>query len=82
MTQKGVSKIKTQLSLGANVTIPRNYVDYIVTEYGVARMRGRSVMERTMQMIQIAHPDVRDETAVLCQAAVLYLMGGIWHDGI
>ena len=41
--------------------IPRNYVDYIVTEYGVARMKGRSVMERTMQLINIAHPDVRDE---------------------
>lgn len=61
MTRKGVSKIKTQLSPGANVTIPRNYVDYIVTEYGVARMKGRSVMERTLQLIDIAHPDVRDE---------------------
>lgn len=59
MTRKGVSKIRTQLSPGANVTIPRNYVDYIVTEYGVARMKGRSVKERTEQLIAIAHPDVR-----------------------
>lgn len=36
MTRKGISKIRPQLSPGANVTIPRNYVDYIVTEYGVA----------------------------------------------
>lgn len=61
MTKKSISKIKCQLSQGANVTIPRNYVDYIVTEYGVARMRGRSVKERTEQMIHIAHPEVREE---------------------
>ena len=61
MTRKGISKIRPQLSLGANVTIPRNYVDYIVTEYGVARMKGRSVNERVRQLIQIAHPSVREE---------------------
>jgi acyl-CoA hydrolase len=36
-------------------------VDYIVTEYGVARMKGRSVKERTEQLIRIAHPEVREE---------------------
>ena len=61
MTRKGVSKIKTQLSPGANVTIPRNYVDYVVTEYGIAHLRGRSVKERALQLISIAHPDVRDQ---------------------
>ena len=61
MTRRGISKIRPQLSVGAAVTIPRNYVDYIVTEYGVARMKGRSVKERTEQLIAIAHPDVRDE---------------------
>ncbi|MDD6023630.1 MAG: acetyl-CoA hydrolase/transferase C-terminal domain-containing protein [Oscillospiraceae bacterium] len=61
MTRKGISKINCQLSPGANVTIPRNYVDYIVTEYGVARMKGRSVKERTEQLIRIAHPAVREE---------------------
>ena len=61
MTRKGISKIRAQLSPGANVTIPRNYVDYIVTEYGVARMKGRSVKERTEQLIAIAHPDVRED---------------------
>ncbi len=61
MTRRGISKIRPQLSLGANVTIPRNYVDYIITEYGVARMKGRSVKERTEQLIAIAHPDIREE---------------------
>lgn len=49
------------LTEGSVVTIPRNYVDYIVTEYGVARMRGRSVKERCEQLIAIAHPDFRED---------------------
>ena len=60
-TRKGISKIRPQLSPGAAVTIPRNYVDYVVTEFGVARMKGRSVKERTEQLIAIAHPEVREE---------------------
>ena len=60
-SKKGLPKIKPMLTPGAAVTIPRNYVDYIVTEYGVARMRGRSVKERTEQLIAIAHPDDRAE---------------------
>ena len=35
--------------------------DYIVTEYGVAHLRGRSLGERARQLIAIAHPDFRDE---------------------
>ena len=68
MTRKGISKIRPQLSPGAAVSIPRNYVDYIVTEYGVARMKGRSVWERTEQLIRIAHPSVRDELRAYAEA--------------
>ncbi|MCD8145346.1 MAG: hypothetical protein LUD79_08470 [Oscillospiraceae bacterium] len=57
----GVSKIQGMLHVGAAVSIPRNYVDYIVTEYGVAAMRGRSVWERSQALVAIAHPDVRDD---------------------
>ena len=60
-TKKGVSKISPQLKPGAIVSIPRNYVDYIVTEYGIAHLRGRNVKERAQQLIAIAHPSVRDE---------------------
>ncbi len=60
-TKKGVSKIVPMLAQGAGVTIPRNYADYIVTEYGVAALRARSVKERALALISIAHPDVRDE---------------------
>lgn len=57
----GYSKIQGMLRVGAAVSIPRNYVDYIVTEYGIACMRGRSIWERSQALIAIAHPDARDE---------------------
>ncbi len=60
-TAKGISKISPQLKPGAIVSIPRNYVDYVVTEYGIAHLRGRNVRERVLQLISIAHPDARDE---------------------
>ncbi len=60
-TPKGQSKIKSLLPLGSTVTIPRNYADYIVTEYGVARLRGKNVKERVKALISIAHPDFRKE---------------------
>ena len=62
-TAKGgtISKIKPILAPGAVVTTSKNDVDYIVTEYGVAHLRGRSVGERARQLIAIAHPDFRDE---------------------
>ena len=60
-SKKGIAKIKPMLTPGANVTIPRNYVDHIVTEYGVAYMRGRTVKERVEQLIAISHPDDREE---------------------
>lgn len=60
-TKKGVSKIASMLQRGAAVTIPRNYTDYIVTEYGVARLRGLSVDERAKALIRLAHPECREE---------------------
>ncbi len=59
-SESGVSKIQGMLKLGAAVSIPRNYVDYVVTEYGVAAMRGRSVHERSQALVAIAHPEARD----------------------
>ena len=62
-TAKGgsVSKIQPVPDIGAVVTIPRNVSDYIVTEYGIARMRDRTVRERVDALIAIAHPDFRAE---------------------
>ena len=62
-TAKGgtISKIKSTLTPGAVCTTSKNDVDYIVTEYGVAHLRGESLASRTKQLIAIAHPDFRDE---------------------
>ncbi len=58
-TKSGISKINCCLTPGAAVSIPRDYVDYIITEYGIAPMRGRSVRKRVESLISIAHPDFR-----------------------
>ena len=62
-TAKGgtISKIKPILTPGAICTTSKNDVDYIVTEFGIAHLRGRSLGDRTRQLIAIAHPDFRDE---------------------
>ena len=60
-SKKGYSKINCLLKEGAQVTIPRNYADYIVTEYGIAPLRGRTVRQRALNLIAIAHPDHRAE---------------------
>ena len=55
------SKIVFELKPGAKVTISRNDIDTIVTEYGVAQLIGLSVAERAKALIAIAHPTVLDE---------------------
>ncbi len=62
-TAKGgtVSKVRPMLDPGAVVTITRNVSDYIVTEYGIAKMRDRTVRQRVDALIAIAHPDFRAE---------------------
>ncbi len=60
-TSSGASRIVPQLAPGDVVTTPKNTVDKIVTEWGVAELRGASVRERTRRLIAIAHPDHREE---------------------
>ena len=60
-TSSGASRIVPQLAAGDVVTTPKNTVDKIVTEWGVAELRGRSIKERTQNLIAVAHPDHRDE---------------------
>jgi len=55
-----VSKIVPRLDDGAAVTTSRNDVDYIVTEYGVARLKGKTLRQRARALIEIAHPDFRE----------------------
>jgi len=53
------SKIVPTLLKGAYVTLSRNDVDHVVTEYGVASLRGTSMKERARRLIDIAHPNFR-----------------------
>ncbi len=56
-----ISKIVPQLKPGAAVSLSRNEVDYVVTEYGVVRLRGTNIRERVELLISIAHPKFREE---------------------
>ncbi|WP_330586641.1 acetyl-CoA hydrolase/transferase family protein [Aminipila terrae] len=56
-----ISKIVPFIEHGAAVTTNRHDVDYIVTEYGIAEMKGRTLQDRARALIKIAHPEFRDE---------------------
>ena len=56
-----VSRITAQLSPGAGVVTTRGDVHYVVTEYGVAYLHGKSVQERALALISIAHPAFREK---------------------
>jgi 4-hydroxybutyrate CoA-transferase len=56
-----VSRIVPRFEAGQIVTVPREYADTIVTEYGIAHLLNKSVRERTDALIAIAHPDFRAE---------------------
>ena len=56
-----VSRIVPLHPEGTVVTIQRNCADYIVTEYGIAHVRGKTLRQRALELINIAHPDFRAE---------------------
>lgn len=60
-TSKGRSRIRVRLTEGSVVTTIKNTVDHVATEWGVAKLRGRSIADRARALIGIAHPDHRDE---------------------
>jgi acyl-CoA hydrolase len=62
------SKIVPTLKPGAAVSLSRNDVDYIVTEYGAVRLRGTTIQERVELLISVAHPKFRDELRKEAQA--------------
>jgi len=55
-----ISRIETTLNIGAGVVTTRNHVHYVITEYGVAYLYGKTIRQRTNALIKIAHPDFRD----------------------
>ena len=56
-----ISKIQPTLTKGQVITTTKNDIDYVVTEYGIAQLKGKSIQQRTKELIQIAHPKFRDE---------------------
>ncbi len=60
VTRKGLSRIVPTLNPGAGVVTTRAHVHYIVTEYGVANLYGKTIKERVKALVNIAHPDHRE----------------------
>jgi 4-hydroxybutyrate CoA-transferase len=56
-----LSRIVPMLEPGTIVSTPRSLADIVVTEYGIARLKGRTQRERALELIGIAHPDFRAE---------------------
>ena len=67
------SRIVPTLSPGTIVTCPRSVVHYVVTEYGVAQMKAKSAWQRAEALINIAHPDFREQLVKDAEAF------GIWR---
>lgn len=67
-----VSTITAQLEPGSIVTLSRNELDYVVTEYGIAPLRGRSIRQRVENLIAVAHPDFRPELRQQAQKLMLW----------
>ncbi|WP_187263827.1 acetyl-CoA hydrolase/transferase family protein [Pontibacter beigongshangensis] len=61
VTSKGISRITPFLKTGASVVTTRAHAHYIVTEYGIAFLWGKNLRQRAEALIQIAHPDHREE---------------------
>jgi len=57
---KRVSRIVPMLAEGSVVTAQRAFVDYVVTEYGIAHLKGKSIKQRAGALIDIAHPEFRE----------------------
>ena len=56
-----ISRIVSHITEGGGVVTSRGHVAYVVTEYGIAYLQGKSIRERALELIRIAHPKFRDE---------------------
>ncbi|MFH0808908.1 MAG: GNAT family N-acetyltransferase [Pseudomonadota bacterium] len=71
-TEAGKSRIVPHISTGGGVTISRGDVHYVITEYGVAYLHGKTLRERALALVSIAHPDHRE--ALLAAAKERHLV--------
>ena len=60
VTNKGISKIAPELTLGAGVVTTRSHVHWFVTEFGAVNLYGKSLQDRARLIISVAHPDHRE----------------------
>ncbi len=65
-TRKGISRIVPYLKQGAGVVTTRAHVQYVVTEYGIANLFGKNLRQRAKALIEITHPDDREELDKAC----------------
>jgi 4-hydroxybutyrate CoA-transferase len=63
------SRIVAMFPQGSAVTVPRGYADVFVTEYGIARLKGKTLRRRIEELVSIAHPDFRAELRAECARA-------------
>jgi acyl-CoA hydrolase len=59
-TKSGISRIVPSLKSGAGVVTTRSHVHYVITEYGIANLYGKTIKERVKLLVNIAHPDHRE----------------------
>jgi acyl-CoA hydrolase len=60
-TGERVSRIVPALEAGTTITVHRAYVDYVVTEQGIARLTGKSIRQRIDELLAVSHPDLRPQ---------------------
>ena len=72
-----ISRIVSELDPGAGVVTSRGDVHYVVTEYGMAYLHGKTIRERAMALIEIAHPDFRSD--LLARAKGRRCVPGTWE---
>lgn len=72
------SRVVASLGAGTGVCLPRADADFVVTEYGIASLRGRSLRERAVALISIAHPDFRKSLSRAASAAGLLDAGHVF----
>jgi 4-hydroxybutyrate CoA-transferase len=63
-----VSRVVAGFPPGTAITVPRTFVDYVVTEHGIAELRGKSLRQRAGALIDVAHPEFREELRTQARA--------------
>ena len=67
-----ISRIVPTLTAGTHVSTAKNDINYVVTEYGVAQLRGKTAKQRAQELISIAHPDFRPQLRDQARALKLF----------